>query len=914
MLDLKQREDEVARQLRSLCDDRGREIEPSKTAKLIHKLGLIHREKSPDKLALVQAAALFNAAIVREPENVHEIKQDLSDLCHHVLRLAKASKPDADLVQGSLDIFLKVKEMRVKVRSKLKDSPNRKIFESQLDYEKSKIEFTQRLQTVLTKEFLEIMKDLSDFAIRALGEPPCKYCHVGLGSLARKEVTPFSDFESIIVLEEGVQRKIWYSNILDYYRWFTIIFQILILNFGETIIPTVAVRSLNDFSKKDGDWFFDVHTPRGICFDGLMPHASKTPLGRQEKTKKKPWKTELIKPMSEMLQYLTSESDLKNGYHLADVLCTTTYVSGNEDLCDEFRKKVHMFQVNQDSSHLTSRGQLDEDLKAFAVFNSLEVAHNIKSLNTKKMVYRSSTLFISSIGKSLKLKSISCFDIVNELEEKRFTTPQASHNLRFAVAVACDVRLRAYMKNQAQSENISLVSRATDDEKKFDFDEVINTIDILEYFKITYCLQKYIKAGGQEKIENDVRTVGEDVQAKIYFYLFQYKEALECGLRLRDFYSSQSNEDQIILCTTFIKECLFRLERYEEALEESKSEFTKQLHLNNHNYSDLAKSKGAIAKCLAKMGRYLEAGQEFEAEFKIRKTLDGAESPSSETVRSMKDIGDVYFKQGEYAEALEWLFREKIGRESLPQTSNNLFDLSECYLNIGGCYFMQNQIDNALEYYKQAKDLKTRISEREIDDEEVAYCWNKIGHCFLNLQNSASALSAYQEELSILKLCKKTNDIPSRTVDCFANIASCYFNLKNYSLAVNYRQDEYKTRVDLGQNSSLVAACLQCLGDDYFALKQVDDALETYFKELDTRLLSDELRSTSELARCYNSIAGCYVTLKDFKNALKYSQEELSVREKSFPINEISIKNAKHNIATSLHSLKNSSDGEVPVD
>ena len=44
----------------------------------------------------------------------------------------------------------------------------------------------------------------------------------------------------------------------------------------------------------------------------MMPHACKFPLGRQQHTKHKQFTTELIKPVSEMLEYLSFEADLKN--------------------------------------------------------------------------------------------------------------------------------------------------------------------------------------------------------------------------------------------------------------------------------------------------------------------------------------------------------------------------------------------------------------------------------------------------------------------------------------------------------------------------------------------------------------------------------------------------------------------------
>jgi len=102
----------------------------------------------------------------------------------------------------------------------------------------------------------------------------------------------------------------------------------------ETIIPSLNIKSLNDEYSSLGNWYFDAHTPRGISFDGMMIHACKFPLGRTEITKAKNFTTELIKPINEMLNYLSSEEDLKNGYHLADILTRTCFVFGNKILFD----------------------------------------------------------------------------------------------------------------------------------------------------------------------------------------------------------------------------------------------------------------------------------------------------------------------------------------------------------------------------------------------------------------------------------------------------------------------------------------------------------------------------------------------------------------------------------------------------
>jgi len=115
-----------------------------------------------------------------------------------------------------------------------------------------------------------------------MGEAPCTFALIGMGSLARCEITPYSDFENIIILDNSLLRDEFYEKTLNYFRWFSVIFHIVLINLQETIIPSVAIDSLKD-------WFYDDITPRGISFDGMMPHACKFPLGRQQLTKEKTW-------------------------------------------------------------------------------------------------------------------------------------------------------------------------------------------------------------------------------------------------------------------------------------------------------------------------------------------------------------------------------------------------------------------------------------------------------------------------------------------------------------------------------------------------------------------------------------------------------------------------------------------------
>ena len=103
------------------------------------------------------------------------------------------------------------------------------------------------------------MRFISQKCIQIMGSPPCKHTLVGMGSLARNKITPFSDFEHIILLPNLSERitSNESSRIKEYFRWYSVLFHTIVINLQETIIPSVAIACLNDTVTPGGDWFWD---------------------------------------------------------------------------------------------------------------------------------------------------------------------------------------------------------------------------------------------------------------------------------------------------------------------------------------------------------------------------------------------------------------------------------------------------------------------------------------------------------------------------------------------------------------------------------------------------------------------------------------------------------------------------------
>ena len=344
---------------KELVGEQLKETDPKNAAKILHKIALIYKQRSPDKISLVRCVGLLNAAIFRNPSNISQIKADLIDVCKHIIEQANADNRNADLVIAKAN---RVKDEIKKLRNNVGDFLSNQITSNTTktdDLSKLQVRKAKSIQCInktIANKYKQIMADISNFCLDIMGKPPCEYSIVGMGSLARSEITPYSDFEHIILLRDDKN----YVQHLEYFRWYSVIFHVIVLNLQESVVPSLNIKSLS--------WCFDAHTPRGVSFDGMMPHACTFPLGRFEITEKKPFVTELIKPVSEMLKYLSFEADLKNGYHLADILTKTCLVFGNEDIFNQFVNGVKTYlnsKSKQDRFHEIEQ-QVREDLDKFS--------------------------------------------------------------------------------------------------------------------------------------------------------------------------------------------------------------------------------------------------------------------------------------------------------------------------------------------------------------------------------------------------------------------------------------------------------------------------------------------------------------------------------------------------------------------
>ena len=169
-----------------------KETEPQKAAEIIYEIAKIYRNCSPDKISLIKSVGLLNAAIVRNPSNVAQIKSELSDLCHHILKESEAQNHNVDLLAKSNEVKKLFNKLRGEISESLAVLP--KVDHTNSDtiskQKAHKISAITSINSKIAHEYKRIMANVSQFCEDVMGIRPCEYAVVGMGSLARMEITP----------------------------------------------------------------------------------------------------------------------------------------------------------------------------------------------------------------------------------------------------------------------------------------------------------------------------------------------------------------------------------------------------------------------------------------------------------------------------------------------------------------------------------------------------------------------------------------------------------------------------------------------------------------------------------------------------------------------------------------------------
>ena len=912
---------------------------PEKAAEILHKIALIYKHRSPDKVSLIRCVGLLNAAILRNPSNIHQIKADLIDVCKHILEQANANNRNADLVAKANAVKVKIKQLRNDVDDFLKQIDAQTKTEELRELQERKAKSIQCINKAIASKYKEVMADISKFCLDIMGKLPCSYSIAGMGSLARNEITPYSDFEHVILLRDDEN----YEQHLEYFRWYSVVFHVIVLNLQESIIPSLNIKSLS--------WFFDAHTPRGVSFDGMMPHACKFPLGRFEKTDKKPFVTELIKPVSEMLKYLSSEENLKNGYHLADILTKTCLVFGNEVIFDQFVNGVKTYLSCKSKQERINdvKEQVRDDLDKFSARFRLANLKSQDTINIKQLVYRSSTLFVAALASTYDISESSCFDIIQTMANRNIISQTTKVKLSYAVSIACEMRLRVYMEKKSQCDNPVEVNK--NDENIKTFLSIAGVEHTINYFQIAYCLQREVAkqlnltklhfysdpqlinvAIGMafgielsystlkifvefawnarnfnfddciEKLETtcnfNYAIIKSDFQLHEKFiealadHLFEaniFDEALELYQQILAVFNKETNEKNSNRRTARIYQkiglCLSRSRKWSDSAKSfyHAIEILQLTCLNQETDEELAIAFSLLSSVMSEIYQYKDAINYSKRSLQIQQKLSGNCRENSNEANIQNDIENRLMDMLQCDDALTPLKQSLEIYNNISRDRRNNRNVAMILTNIGQCLMKMQQYGYALIHFKQSLEICKNISLSQRKDVHVALTLNNIGQCLMKMQQYDDALIHLKQSLEIWKSISLNQRNEDKLAMTLNNIGSCLMKMQQYDDALIYFKQslEICKSISLNQRKdSNVAITLHNMGNCWMDKQQYDDALIHLKQSLEIcKNISFNQRKDGNMAIILNSIGQCLMHMQQYDDALIHLKQSLEIRK-----------------------------------
>ncbi|XP_078699327.1 uncharacterized protein LOC144926436 [Branchiostoma floridae x Branchiostoma belcheri] len=869
----------------------------AKEADCLCRLGDVYVERgmrTGEGRAFTQAAALYNASMARSDGDKQNMVRKLQETERRFLRNTYNLDCEPCTYSSALDHIKELDNSRARAKSQL-ETVHQEHNPYQYDeddpvvreVEIKRAEAIKNLFKSITAGRREFIQVLTDECIAKLGPPPCKYAFIGMGSQATELVTPYSDLEFAILIEEGKDdddTRRYFLNLTHYLH-------LKVINLGETILPAMAIPSLNDFLSEDPekDWFYDSVTPRGFAFDGFMPWASKTPFGRDRTKTKDP--VSLIQTPAELAKYQDIRIALAEGYHLSDILRRVTYLTGDESLVDEYTSIVNK---SVDRSPVLSRSSAMLILKDdIGQIENVEATDQL--LDVKKEIYRFPSVAVDVLSICCGITIPSVWGMIEELHKTQRISDEDAQHLTVLISISAELRLRTYIANGGQKDRLSPLMEMKTQLDKQDVDDTIvesvfhipDSKMLFRYYYTAIPLKRCIIDTVQK--ENQTTKI---FPSAIFDMSFQTrggitKQLLQFDASVRYFEAAlkEAGGDEKKKLEILVE--LGNVSQRRGDYKDSISYYKRALSSENTTYADtktrpvLPSLFGNIGIYWSHIGNQRKAISYFEQSMKMIKAIFGESTPHPAIASLLNNIGLSWNDLGDKIKAINYHKQSLKMRKAIYGETTPHPDIAGSLNNIGKCWCDLGDQKKAIRYHEQSLKMKKAIYGETTPHLTIAVSLNNIGNCWSNLGDQRKAISYFEQSMKMDKAIYGETTPHPNIAGSLHNIGNCWNDLGDQRKAISYHEQSLKMRKaifgettphpDIAKSLNNIGAFWGNLGDQRKAISYHEQSLKM------TKEIYGETTPHPEIASSLNNIGNCWSDLGDQRKAIRYHEQSLKM-------------------------------------
>ncbi|KAI8489143.1 hypothetical protein Bbelb_331280 [Branchiostoma belcheri] len=823
-----------------------------------------------------QAAALYNSAVARAKEDENKVMKSLRDTEKWFLQFTVNVANEPSLSDLAIRHKKRLENMRARARSRLEaidqqhnpyqydeDDP------AMITVEAERAKAVKALCKSIAKDRQVFIKDLVDECIGTLGPPPC--------SQATEMVTPYSDLEFAILIEDGKDN----DDTRQYFLNLTHYLHLKVINLGETILPAMAIPSLNDFQSEDPekDWFFDSVTPHGFAFDGFMPWASKTPFGR-DKTKTKP-PISLIQTPTEMTKFQQLEVSMAEGYHLSDMLRRFVFLAGDEALV---RQPLSISQ---------------KDIANIGQIFSFEPTGQL--LNVKKDIYRFPGTAIDLLAVFCNITLLaSTWDVIDEMKKVGWTHKEDTNHLTILTSISAELRLRTYMANGGQQDSLSPLAEyhiKPDDttltalgdvgSNKAKRAQILNDLGLSwaglgdhktasSYHQESLKMYKTIRGKhaahpGSAKV---LHNLGLD-----YRKLGDYNEAIRCYeealTMLKTLFGDNMEHNDIAGCLNGLGTAWRRLGDHKKAINyyEQFLEMTETLVGKNKPHLDIAGALSNLGICWHELGDHNKAASHWQESWTMMKTIYGHNTAHPDIAMLLTNLGSAYRELGDQEKAIDYLEQsltmlKTIHGELHPEIARTL-------LNLGTSWFRRSNSEKAIEYCQQSLLMRRTIYGDNTPHPEIATSLHNLGSSWSAFGDYNRAIRYFEQTLTMRKKIFGDQEHPD-IAKSLHNLGSSWSALGDEEKAITYYNQSLRMMETVygGMTHPDIPGLLNSLGNSWRNRGDQKKAISYYKQSLSiAKTIHGENTAHQDIAESLKNLGSSWQNHGNQKEAISYYEQ-----------------------------------------
>jgi len=761
-------------------------------------------------------------------------------------------------------------------------------------------------------------------------EPPCNFAVVVLGSAARGEVTPYSDFEYAFLIENENEKNYFTQLAVDtYFR---------ITNLNESPLKTFNIKVENSPD------CLSESCPIGYRIDGLTPNAGNIPTGNglsesltfTVEQAVKLYKEEVMSPSEKLAS-------------LSDLLITSQLIYCSDDgaqLHGRFLEEIATYEkVTAQNDHKVKRKRLERlslDLQKYDFLPEFEFKTVIgEDVKVKVDIFRYITLLATNLNIALCLQLNFPWKVYEALYQSGIISKESMIYLHIILGLSIYMRTMAYITMETQKAEIllstptaelksrnemrqpyyvprtifvtfgsilipikqSLISsmrkgnRLLPTLKERNVSDYLKSVlpsdlvtdkhnymticEVLCYVEDSNTAFKYISAGSGV----DIRNVG-------------YEKFLKC---IRAKYHTNKSDYLEKKC---LEMCCHTL--LTAGCDSSAIDYLSWLISYEKTWYTILEYKRQIADCMKRLSRYKAARNIFIqikstleeeliidknkslTEYILRKVEASTELPElllymfQFTSDLFHSLGVTNLYSSNPVEAKSYLKQSLSIHRALRE--KNILDCSTVRKNtmtestilgsLGTVYARESVNNTALEYYDKSVKMLKAVYGEHTNHSSIATNYSNIGDVHCQLGNFAKALEYYTKSMEMMKAVYGEHTNHSNIAVAYGSIGHVHRQLGNYDTAQEY----YTKSIDMEKavygertNHSSIAASFANIGILHYQLGNYAKAQDYCTKSMEMmKAVYGEHTNHSDIAISYGYVGNVHKQLGNYNTALEY--------------------------------------------